>query len=67
VNTSVVYRRSRQAESNPAVYAIRIPGHEVIGKVAALGEGVSGWTTGQGGGVRILEWPLFPLPVLPKA
>lgn len=30
----------------------RVPGHEIIGKVAAVGSGVSGWTVGDrvGGG-----------------
>ncbi|TWT29565.1 putative zinc-type alcohol dehydrogenase-like protein YjmD [Posidoniimonas corsicana] len=32
---------------NPLVSYPRIPGHEIAGTVAALGEGVAGWTVGQ--------------------
>jgi propanol-preferring alcohol dehydrogenase len=32
----------------------RVPGHEVIGRIGALGEGVQGWTMGQRGGVGFL-------------
>src|SRR6516164_2878438 len=32
----------------------RVPGHEVIGRIDALGEGVQGWTMGQRVGVGFL-------------
>lgn len=33
-----------------------VPGHEIVGRVAALGAGVSGWTEGQRVGVPWLGW-----------
>jgi NADPH:quinone reductase-like Zn-dependent oxidoreductase len=35
----------------PALSFPRVPGHEVVGKIDALGDGVSGWTIGQRVGV----------------
>src|SRR2546428_1166274 len=32
----------------------RVPGHEAVGRVDALGEGVEGWTVGERGGVGFL-------------
>src|ERR1700745_1953999 len=42
----------------------RVPGHEVVGKIDALGSGVQGWTVGQcvGVGFRLLRL----LRVLPQ-
>jgi alcohol dehydrogenase, propanol-preferring len=37
----------------------RVPGHEVIGKIDGLGEGVSGWKLGQRVGVGYLGGPCF--------
>src|SRR5229473_3034709 len=38
----------------PGLTFPRVPGHEVVGKIDALGEGVSGWTIGQRVGVGFL-------------
>jgi propanol-preferring alcohol dehydrogenase len=38
----------------PGLTLPRVPGHEVVGKIDALGEGVSGWTIGQRVGVGFL-------------
>jgi D-arabinose 1-dehydrogenase-like Zn-dependent alcohol dehydrogenase len=35
----------------------RVPGHEVVGRIDALGEGVSGWTLGQRVGVGFFDGP----------
>ena len=40
--------------SHPAGTAI-VPGHEVVGRINALGEGVTGWTVGQRVGVGYLS------------
>src|SRR5260370_42519784 len=32
----------------------RVPGHEVVGRIDALGSGVQGWVVGQRGGVGFL-------------
>lgn len=34
----------------------RVPGHEIVGRVLALGEGVSGWRVGDRAGVPWLAW-----------
>src|SRR5215471_3427600 len=39
---------------SPDIRYPRVPGHEVIGKIDALGEGVSGWKLGQRVGVGFL-------------
>ena len=39
---------------SPDVRYPRVPGHEVVGKIDALGEGVSGWKLGQRVGVGFL-------------
>lgn len=33
-----------------------VPGHEIVGRISALGDGVSGWTVGQRVGVPWLGW-----------
>lgn len=38
----------------PGLVMPRVPGHEVIGRIEALGKGVSGWTIGQRVGVGFL-------------
>jgi D-arabinose 1-dehydrogenase-like Zn-dependent alcohol dehydrogenase len=38
----------------PGLVLPRVPGHEVIGRIEALGNGVSGWTIGQRVGVGFL-------------
>jgi len=38
----------------PGIAFPRVPGHEVVGRIDALGEGVSGWTIGQRVGVGFL-------------
>jgi D-arabinose 1-dehydrogenase-like Zn-dependent alcohol dehydrogenase len=38
----------------PGITFPRVPGHEVVGKIDALGEGVSGWKIGQRVGVGFL-------------
>jgi len=38
----------------PGITYPRVPGHEVIGKIEAVGDGVSGWTLGQRVGVGYL-------------
>ena len=38
----------------PNLVLPRVPGHEVIGKIDALGEGVNSWTIGQRVGVGFL-------------
>jgi propanol-preferring alcohol dehydrogenase len=38
----------------PGLTFPRVPGHEVVGKIDALGEGVAGWTIGQRVGVGFL-------------
>jgi propanol-preferring alcohol dehydrogenase len=38
----------------PGIAYPRVPGHEVVGKIDALGEGVSGWKLGQRVGVGFL-------------
>jgi D-arabinose 1-dehydrogenase-like Zn-dependent alcohol dehydrogenase len=38
----------------PGLTFPRVPGHEVVGKIDALGEGVSGWKVGQRVGVGLL-------------
>src|SRR6266446_974114 len=38
----------------PGIVYPRVPGHEVVGKIDALGEGVSGWKIGQRVGVGFL-------------
>jgi len=38
----------------PGISYPRVPGHEVIGRIDALGEGVSGWKIGQRVGVGLL-------------
>ena len=38
----------------PGLAYPRVPGHEVVGKIDALGEGVSGWELGQRVGVGLL-------------
>src|ERR1700730_6907388 len=38
----------------PGLALPRVPGHEVVGRIDALGEGVSGWTIGQRVGVGFL-------------
>src|ERR1700716_2688206 len=43
----------------PNIAYPRVPGHEVIGKIDALGEGVSGWKLGQRVGVGYLDGPCF--------
>jgi len=43
----------------PGIVYPRVPGHEVIGKIDALGEGVSGWKVGQRVGVGYLGGPCF--------
>jgi D-arabinose 1-dehydrogenase-like Zn-dependent alcohol dehydrogenase len=43
----------------PGISYPRVPGHEAIGKIDALGEGVSGWTVGQRVGVGYLAGPCF--------
>src|SRR6266851_4810853 len=43
----------------PGLTFPRVPGHEVVGKIDALGEGVSGWTLGQRVGVGYLGGPCF--------
>jgi alcohol dehydrogenase, propanol-preferring len=41
-------------QPHPADQAGRVPGHEVVGFIDALGAGVEGWTTGQRVGVSFL-------------
>src|SRR5271154_6745221 len=43
----------------PGIAYPRVPGHEVIGKIDALGDGVSGWKVGQRVGVGFLGGPCF--------
>jgi propanol-preferring alcohol dehydrogenase len=43
----------------PDIAYPRIPGHEVVGKIDALGDGVSGWSIGQRVGVGYLGGPDF--------
>ena len=43
----------------PGMKYPRVPGHEVIGRIDALGEGVSDWTTGQRVAVGYLGGPCF--------
>jgi propanol-preferring alcohol dehydrogenase len=43
----------------PGISYPRVPGHEVIGKIDAIGEGVSGWKIGQRVGVGFLGGPCF--------
>jgi alcohol dehydrogenase, propanol-preferring len=43
----------------PGIAYPRVPGHEVIGKIDAVGEGVSGWRVGQRVGVGYLGGPCF--------
>ena len=38
----------------PGIAYPRVPGHEVVGRIDALGEGVSGWKIGQRVGVGLL-------------
>ncbi len=38
----------------PGINYPRVPGHEVVGKIEALGQGVSGWKIGQRVGVGFL-------------
>src|SRR5260370_82108 len=38
----------------PGLAHPRVPGHEAIGKIDALGSGVEQWRVGQRGGVRVL-------------
>jgi len=38
----------------PGITFPRVPGHEVVGKIDAVGQGVSGWKVGQGVGVGFL-------------
>lgn len=43
----------------PSITYPRVPGHEVVGTIDALGEGVSRWTIGQRVGVGYLSGPCF--------
>jgi alcohol dehydrogenase, propanol-preferring len=43
----------------PNITYPRVPGHEAIGKIDAVGEGVRGWTIGQRVGVGYLGGPCF--------
>jgi alcohol dehydrogenase, propanol-preferring len=43
----------------PGISYPRVPGHEAVGKIDALGEGVSGWAVGQRVGVGYLSGPCF--------
>jgi alcohol dehydrogenase, propanol-preferring len=43
----------------PGIAYPRVPGHEVVGKIDALGDGVSGWAIGQRVGVGYLGGPCF--------
>jgi propanol-preferring alcohol dehydrogenase len=43
----------------PGISYPRVPGHEAIGRIEALGEGVSRWTAGQRVGVGYLGGPCF--------
>jgi propanol-preferring alcohol dehydrogenase len=43
----------------PGINYPRVPGHEVIGKIDALGDGVTGWSIGQRVGVGYLGGPDF--------
>ncbi len=42
----------------PGVTFPVVPGHEVAGRVAALGAGVQGWTEGPSGRGRLVRWQL---------
>src|SRR5580700_9246399 len=39
----------------PGLTLPRVPGHEVVGHIEALGAGVSGWKIGQRGGVGLMS------------
>jgi alcohol dehydrogenase, propanol-preferring len=43
----------------PGIVYPRVPGHEAVGKIDALGDGVSHWTIGQRVGVGYLAGPCF--------
>jgi propanol-preferring alcohol dehydrogenase len=40
----------------PGTSLPRVPGHEIVGRVLALGAGVSGWQVGDRAGVPWLAW-----------
>jgi alcohol dehydrogenase, propanol-preferring len=44
-----------EGDLNPHLSPV-IPGHEVVGEVAALGEGVTGWAVGQRAGIAWLRY-----------
>ena len=50
----------------PGVTYPRVPGHEAVGRIDALGDGVQGWVVGQRVGVGFLGGSLRPLRVLPR-
>ncbi len=43
----------------PSISYPRVPGHEAVGKIDALGDGVSRWTIGQRVGVGYLSGPCY--------
>lgn len=43
----------------PGIVYPRVPGHEVVGRIEAVGEGVTGWLPGQRVGVGFLGGPCF--------
>jgi alcohol dehydrogenase, propanol-preferring len=43
----------------PGISYPRVPGHEAVGRIDALGDGVSRWTVGQRVGVGYLSGPCF--------
>ena len=50
----------------PGINYPRVPGHEVVGKIEALGQGVSGWKIGQRVGVgfpRLRQFEGYGLPL----
>ena len=52
--------------SFPGVSYPRVPGHEVVGRIDALGPDVRGWALGQRVGVGLLAGSCGLLRVLPK-
>src|SRR5215471_10867064 len=50
----------------PGITYPRVPGHEVVGRIDAVGSGVRGWQVGQRVGVGFLAGSCWLLRILPR-